>query len=902
MKKVSFLIFAILFLIIWVFPSSLFEEGRNIFDYARITDIDYQAVVVDEPGSHGKVVITERLTFDIHAASRSNLFWELWRDLPESYVDGVKVEYQVNSVKQILDDKTEVIYDQSPQLYWEDGDYVSQNSFLGPGKWFHSKGPYNEDARQYECVLFYVDGLYRETVVFEIEYEMVNASLRYNDCSELYLALYGGNTIKHLESVKGQILIPEELMPETGNYYAYTYGTNANEFPFTESKTVNPGYHSFLFELNQSQLSFRPYNRYIEFDLVAYGEDKHRFTQYASVNDYSHEDVLNELREAQTAFITLPGTFFLIKAVLFFVFMAGTGVTIVLTLLYDNRIRRKHNFFKPRNTVDHFWGMPSELDPGFAAALVFCKHRKSDRLHDGYTAVLLSLVRKGYIELAKIYQSKDWNPDNVKIDVKYRPGQVPTPMPEAEPGQYQPYQDISNLPPLTPTEELYFNLIIRHSHGLDISMDMFQQQVAEDHEHTNAFVRSVKNTINHIGLQQGYFQLAQVDKLKEKTRKIALRLGVVGFLLLIAGNLISYQTRLDLIYGSIFILGLSLIASAFYLHKAAPKYILLTQQGEDEYAKWRGYYNYLKSSQMDQRTMNDSVMWEHNLIYATAFGIADNVISVLRIRPEETSASPVLRNPYYRSRHFHSHGHSFRSATHGVYSGGGGGGLFVHGDGAGDAVHALPEKVFGEVPGFALHILRHGDGDRARQRGIGEDAHGVDEGGHEHFRPRHPIPVAADGFERVVRRPRQIVRVLKLLEDGVGLAAGEGVAGEEEEGDVVDAGDGGGGDHVGGAGADGGHAGDDAFPVVLLGEAGGRVRHALLVLALVDFQAARVLVQRLPDPEDEAVAEGGEDAGHVLVLDAVEGDVLVVEKFHQRLAGRHADACHVISSSGMRRN
>ena len=62
-------------------------------DYARITDVYYKAVVVDEPGCEGKVMITERLTFDVHADYEDNLYWELWRDLPESYVDGVKVAF-----------------------------------------------------------------------------------------------------------------------------------------------------------------------------------------------------------------------------------------------------------------------------------------------------------------------------------------------------------------------------------------------------------------------------------------------------------------------------------------------------------------------------------------------------------------------------------------------------------------------------------------------------------------------------------------------------------------------------------------------------------------------------------------------------------------------------------------
>ena len=136
-------------------------------DYARITDVDYTARVVDEPGSRGKVVITERLTFDIHAASKNNPFRELWRDLCEDYIDGAKVEYKVNYVKQILDNGTEIIYNESTKLYTRNSDYSSSNTIYGPYKWYHSEGPYNEEMDRYECVFFYVNDIYREKVVFE---------------------------------------------------------------------------------------------------------------------------------------------------------------------------------------------------------------------------------------------------------------------------------------------------------------------------------------------------------------------------------------------------------------------------------------------------------------------------------------------------------------------------------------------------------------------------------------------------------------------------------------------------------------------------------------------------------------------------------------------------------------
>ena len=106
--------FVIFFGFVMPFLSTFFsyssEESTGFNDYARIVGLDYKAELVDEPGNGGNVVITEQITYDVHAASSSNLFWELWRDLPEDYVDGLKVDYTVNYVKQLNDDGTEIIY------------------------------------------------------------------------------------------------------------------------------------------------------------------------------------------------------------------------------------------------------------------------------------------------------------------------------------------------------------------------------------------------------------------------------------------------------------------------------------------------------------------------------------------------------------------------------------------------------------------------------------------------------------------------------------------------------------------------------------------------------------------------------------------------------------------------
>lgn len=696
------------------------DISLNPNDYARITDVDYEAVVIDEPGSEGSVYITERLTFDVHAASRSNTFWELWRDLPEEYIDGVKVDYEVLSVKQILPNGKEIVYEESPVLYWEDEDYIS--SRLGPGKWYHSEGPYDEYNAQYECVFFYIDGVYREEMVFEIEYVMHNAALRYNDCSDLYLALYSGDTIKYLESFEAEILFPLKDMPKKGNYDVYTYGTNANEFHVTESDIINPGFYTFRFELDKDQLKFRPYNEYIEFDLVSYGKDKHIFTEYAPSNAYSSDNVLDEIYEEQQAYANAPRDYTVKKLVVFALLAAGAAFILYYILATPKRLRNKYAFYEPEMTMDYYREIPSNLDPGFATSLVFCKDKKTVDDSGVYSAILLSLARKDYIEL------RDWGPDEVQILIKYIPPsiqQTPPPMPQqAVYGQipiygqvpilgqmpldgqmpvygqttYTPMADISTQPipdesetadttnnlsgseyePLTLSEEYYFNLLVRHATGNTIMMNIFQQRVSSDYVNTERFVRNMDSSTVTIGINENYLQKANYTEPKQTLLDIAKTLQWIGWIFIVLVNLISYRTRMDLAYGSYFIFGIVALFAAHYLKKQAPKYVLLTQFGENEYVKWRGLYNFLNSDTlMNERTYIELPLWERYLVYATAFGISEKVIKAINLRCPEVNDSPVLSNNYYRSGRYRSHGRSFRSAvhsgSHGSYSGGGGG-------------------------------------------------------------------------------------------------------------------------------------------------------------------------------------------------------------------------------------
>ena len=666
---------------------TLLDEGYieltdlNPNDYARITDIDYTATVVDEPGSRGKVRVKERITFDVHAASRSNGFWELWRDLPESEIDGVKTEYDVISVKQILDDGTELIYGESDKLYWDDYDYVSSNPRYGPGKWYHSPGPYNEYYDRYECVFFYIDDVYREEMVFEIEYEMTNAAMRYSDCSELYLCFYSEDTIKYLESFKASVLIPSEKMPREGNYSIATYGTNASTFPYILSDSLNPGYTTIYMELDESELNFRPYNQFLEVSLLAHGPDKHAFTQNASFNDYYYDIALEEILQEQNHYTNATTNGNRMKVIILLGSLIISYLVIESALKINAKMKSKHTYYEPEIQMDLFREIPSNLDPSFAADLAFCKDNKKKDNEDVYAAILLSLVRKGYVAIQKIDESREWVANNVKLKILYRPSKVMDTV-EDFIGEYDGYES------LTLTEEYYFNLLVRHAIGDEIAMSTFQTKVSYDYENTDTFVRNMERSTVTIGVSQGYFQKADYDEPKRKLIAKSKSQRTWGIIFLTLVNFISYFTRLDLAYGAYCILGATLLYSSYYIKKNAGKYILLSQFGEDEYAKWNGLYRFLDSDTlMNERTVIELPLWEQYLVYATAFGISEKVIKALEFRCPEInnfdSTTSMLYNPYYRSRSFYVSSRSFRtsvrSTSHSVRSGGYGGGYGGYG-------------------------------------------------------------------------------------------------------------------------------------------------------------------------------------------------------------------------------
>ena len=208
------------------------------------------------------------------------------------------------------------------------------------------------------------------------------------------------------------------------------------------------------------------------------------------------------------------------------------------------------------------------------------------------------------------------------------------------------------------------------------------------------------------------------------------------------------------------------------------------------------------------------------------------------------------------------------------------------GAGAAHRPDPLGEELLRPVVRLRLHVLRQRERDGACLHRVGEHPYGLERGRDELLGAADPVEVAGDGTQTVVDRDVARVGHLQLLQDRVGGTGGEDVAGQQQDGEVVDRGQRGAGHQVGGAGADGGGDGVCGQPVALAGVADRRVHHGLLVATLVIRHHVAVLEKRLAHPGDIAVAENAPGRADQPASYAVPFGVLGGQEPHQRLRDR----------------
>ena len=125
------------------------------------------------------------------------------------------------------------------------------------------------------------------------------------------------------------------------------------------------------------------------------------------------------------------------------------------------------------------------------------------------------------------------------------------------------------------------------------------------------------------------------DKEQEKiynkyASSTSLFITILFFTIFITAIMISEVNTI--VIGASAIVIISTIISMILVGKAKKKVNIYTQKGVDEREKWKGLIKYMEDfSMLDEKEVPDIVLWEHFLVYATAFGIAEKVLKQLKV-------------------------------------------------------------------------------------------------------------------------------------------------------------------------------------------------------------------------------------------------------------------------------
>ena len=207
-------------------------------------------------------------------------------------------------------------------------------------------------------------------------------------------------------------------------------------------------------------------------------------------------------------------------------------------------------------------------------------------------------------------------------------------------------------------------------------------------------------------------------------------------------------------------------------------------------------------------------------------------------------------------------------------------------------VDAFGEEGFGVVVRLGLDVLAEGERHGPAFRRVGQYAHRPGQCGNDLLRTRDAVEIARNGAEAIVGADRAVAKTLDLLQDGIRNAIGEHVARQQQHGQPIDVGDGGGGHHVGRAGPDRARAGHHATAPGRLGEGDRRERHRLLVVRPIGRQDFARGVQGFAHRRDVAVPENREYAREQRNLPAVDFGRLRREETNGRLRGGETDGLH----------
>lgn len=474
-----------------------------------------------------------------------------------------------------------------------------------------------------------------ERKLFLLEYQLKNVINLYNDTAEFYWKFFDESNTSPIGHVKVEVVLPGEVSKE--ELKVFGHGPLDGKVSIQEdSKIVYEVYRLSSGEMVEARILFPT-------SLVHKG---HKIINENKFAEIMKEELGWAKKADREKNFNILGILLIPLIMLLNIFLA-----IRLYFKYDKEL-------KPEVEIDYYRELPQDITPAVLSKLMSIQGVGTKDI----MATLMDLVRKKYLKIEEIQDRKKKDYKFILIE-----------------------SDTKNLK----EHESYLIQWLLYSIGDGTSVTLKEiRDYAKSSRTQRSFVHNYNNWAKKVGQEfkkYNYFGESK-EGLKTAVKVIFMELGAI-FLLLILGILFRVQwfIFIPLLFAAGFT-GFGVIVYSALIRKK-------TQGGVNEYTKWSAFKRFLLHfSNMKDYEIPSIVVWEHYLVYAISLGVAEKVISKLKIILSNQDMS--LRNSTYlyfmtdrsgrlNSSLFNSFDRVFSSAFASTGSSTGSGGGFSSGGGGG---------------------------------------------------------------------------------------------------------------------------------------------------------------------------------------------------------------------------
>ncbi len=436
------------------------------------------------------------------------------------------------------------------------------------------------------------------TKKYKISYTVEDAITKYSDYAELYWQFVGSDFEVSADKITGTITLPSQAQSKDDiKVWGHTEDLNG-EIYVTDLDEIS-------FELDGFNSG-----RYVEIRTLF------PTSMIVSTSRIHDVDILNDVIEEETLWANeanarrarRDATNFLITLVVIIVCILLSVFSILRAIKQANKFKGKSKY-RPTQELEYYRDLPRKNATPAQSLYVYFETKSGIADNDigkVVSATLLNLNLKKHLEFQV---EKEKNKEKITIKILNT--------------------DTSDL---SADEKVIFEFLQKAcKDSNEITVKDFEKYIKRT---STTDILALKTNINGQTKRELINQQIYDPEQEKVYKKQSSQTTIYAIIIFFAIFAIAFTSEFLNVFGYIGIFGLIVcqVIAIVINSKTLNKINVYTQKGIDEKEMWRGLKKYMEDfSMLDKREVPEIAIWEHFLVFATAFGIADKVLKQLKV-------------------------------------------------------------------------------------------------------------------------------------------------------------------------------------------------------------------------------------------------------------------------------